>query len=75
MAGFGLVFLSEYMDHSFKKVEEAEALLGVPVLGTIPWMEIPHRPKPKEKLIGLKVFVIFLLLSIFFYLIFFKGKG
>jgi len=75
MAGFGLVFLSEYMDHSFKKVEEAEALLGVPVLGTIPWMEIPHRLKPKEKLIGLKVFVIFLLFSIFFYLIFFKGKG
>ena len=72
-AGFGLVFFSEYMDHSFTKVEEVEALLGIPVLGTIPWMRIPHRLKPKEKLIGLKVFTILVLLSIFFYLTFFSG--
>jgi succinoglycan biosynthesis transport protein ExoP len=72
-AGFGLVFFSEYMDHSFTKVEEVEALLGIPVLGTIPWMKMPHRLKPKEKLIGLKVFTILVLLSIFFYLTFFSG--
>ncbi len=75
MTGFGLVFLTEYMDHSFKKVEEVEALLGLPVLGTIPWMGIPHRLRQRERFIGLKVFFILVLLSIFFYLTFFQGRG
>ncbi len=75
MAGFGLVFLSEYMDHSFKRVEDVESFLGVSVLGTIPWMEIPHRLKQKEKLIGLKVLVILVLFFILCYLTFLKGRG
>lgn len=33
--GFGLVFLSEFMDKSFIDVEEAKEYLGVPLLGAI----------------------------------------
>ncbi|MBN2009292.1 hypothetical protein JW960_08090 [candidate division KSB1 bacterium] len=38
--GAGLIFLLEYMDKSFKKVEDVEKYLGLPVLGTIPKLEI-----------------------------------
>ncbi|HEX9975327.1 MAG TPA: GNVR domain-containing protein [bacterium] len=38
--GGGLIFLLEYMDHSFKNVEDIEKYLNLPVLGTIPKIEI-----------------------------------
>ena len=34
--GGGLIFLLEYMDNSFRKPEDLEATLGLPVLCTIP---------------------------------------
>jgi len=37
--GGGSVILSEFFDHSFRKVEEVEEYLGVKVLGTIPRIE------------------------------------
>ena len=36
LLGFGAVFLAEYLDNSFRNVEEIEADLGVPVVGTMP---------------------------------------
>ena len=36
LLGFGAVFLAEYMDNSYRNVEEIEAELGVPVVGTMP---------------------------------------
>ena len=36
LLGFGAVFLSEYLDTSYRNVEEIEAELGVPVVGTMP---------------------------------------
>lgn len=36
MVSVGLVFLFEYLDRSIKTADEAESLLGVPVLGVIP---------------------------------------
>jgi len=38
--GVGLIFLLEYTDHSFKKVEVVEKYLNLPVLGTIPQIEL-----------------------------------
>ena len=75
MAGFGLVFLSEYMDHSFKRVEEVESYLGVSVLGTIPWMDMPQRLSRRERFLGLKVLLLSVLLFLFLYLTFLKGRG
>ena len=37
--GIGIIFLLEYMDHSFKNVEDVEKYLNLPVLGTIPRIE------------------------------------
>ena len=36
VAGLGLILLAEYLDTSVRDAEEAERLLGVPVLGEIP---------------------------------------
>jgi capsular polysaccharide biosynthesis protein len=38
--GGGLIFLLEYIDHSFKNVEDVEKYLNLPVLGTIPKIEV-----------------------------------
>ncbi|HVP40136.1 MAG TPA: Wzz/FepE/Etk N-terminal domain-containing protein [Candidatus Saccharimonadales bacterium] len=36
LLGFGVVFLTEYLDTSFRTIEEVESELGLPVLGTMP---------------------------------------
>ena len=41
--GGGLIFLLEYMDHSFKTVEDVEKYLNLSVLGTIPKIEFPGK--------------------------------
>jgi len=43
MIGGGLIFLLEFMDHSFKNIEDVEKHLNLPVLGTIPKIEIPAK--------------------------------
>ena len=39
MASVGLVFLMEYMDNTVKTSDDVEKLLGIPVLGVIPYYE------------------------------------
>jgi capsular polysaccharide biosynthesis protein len=34
--GLGLAFISEYMDHTFKKPEDITQILDLPILATIP---------------------------------------
>ena len=36
IVGFALIFILEYMDYSFKNIEDVEKYLNLPVLGTIP---------------------------------------
>ena len=43
MVSVGLVFLMEYLDRSFKTADEAESLLGVPVLGVIPKSKVERK--------------------------------
>lgn len=47
MAAMGLAFLLEYLDTSIKSVDDIERVLGLPVLGTIPLIDLPkenHTP-------------------------------
>jgi len=39
MVSVGLVFLIEYMDNTIKTQEDVEKLLGLPVIGTIPYVD------------------------------------
>jgi len=41
-----LIFILEYIDHSFKNVEDVEKYLNLPVLGTIPRIELDVSNKP-----------------------------
>lgn len=43
MVSVGLVFLMEYLDRSVKTPDEAESLLGVPVLGVIPKSKVERK--------------------------------
>ncbi|NMB33594.1 MAG: polysaccharide biosynthesis tyrosine autokinase [Clostridium sp.] len=49
--GAGLIFLFEFIDHTFKKAEEVEKQLGFNVIGTIPEFEGAKRgaKKPKDE--------------------------
>ncbi|MEM8855557.1 MAG: AAA family ATPase, partial [Pseudomonadota bacterium] len=38
MAGFGLVFLMDRLNNTFRSVEQAQDVTGLPILGTVPWL-------------------------------------
>ena len=63
MLGFGIVFLLEYTDHSFKNVEEVERYLSLPVLATIPRMDFLTPERAGERLLVLKIMVPVVLLA------------
>lgn len=48
--GVGMAFLVEYLDHTVKSPEDAEAKLGIPVLGMIPLQDISEKPIEKKVL-------------------------
>lgn len=49
LVGFTLVFVVEYLDHSLTTVEDVERYLGIPVLGTIPRMDITGAKRGGKK--------------------------
>ncbi|OQX92418.1 MAG: hypothetical protein B6D58_03085 [candidate division Zixibacteria bacterium 4484_95] len=49
MVGFGAILLIEYFDDSFKKVEDVENYLNIPVLAIIPRISIPYYSKKKGR--------------------------
>ncbi|HOQ38592.1 MAG TPA: polysaccharide biosynthesis tyrosine autokinase [Acetivibrio sp.] len=49
LLGAALIFLLEFIDHTFKKPEEVERHLGLNVIGTIPEFEGGKRGKKKAK--------------------------
>ncbi|OGC89760.1 MAG: hypothetical protein A2W25_02635 [candidate division Zixibacteria bacterium RBG_16_53_22] len=68
MIGVGAIMLVELLDNSFKKVEDVTEHLQLPVIGTIPRMEIPFSDTGKRKVpiaIGVSVSFILVLLIIF----------
>jgi len=44
LGGIGMVFFAEYLDQTIKSPEDAEAKLGVSVLGMIPLLKTPEHP-------------------------------
>jgi uncharacterized protein involved in exopolysaccharide biosynthesis len=48
--GFGAIIIVEMLDNSFKKIEDLTAYLGVPVLGTIPRMDLPYSSPAKKRM-------------------------
>jgi polysaccharide chain length determinant protein (PEP-CTERM system associated) len=67
MLGLALVFMVEYLDHSLSTVEEVERYLGLPVLGTIPRMDlgIKRGKKTRVAMIVALSMLMALLLAIF----------
>lgn len=65
--GGGLIFLLEYMDSSFRKPEEIDTLLELPVLGTIPRLYQPRELKLQ------KLNTIFSIFSVMVSLLLFAG--
>ena len=49
MLGVSIILLLVILDDSFKKVEEIESELSLPVLATIPLLSAPYRIKAKER--------------------------
>ena len=49
MLGVGIILIMVIMDDSFKKVEEVESELKLPVLATIPRLPTPYGLKRKER--------------------------
>ncbi len=55
MASVGLAFLLEYLDNTFKKEEDIEKFLGLPVLGVISHIEednVKSRSPSRAKRVG-----------------------
>lgn len=52
LSGLGLAFLREYFDDTFKQPEEIEKLLGLPVLGIVPWMQKKRSQTRSIALVG-----------------------
>jgi polysaccharide biosynthesis transport protein len=72
--GFGSILVTEYMDDSFRNVEEVQRILGVPVLGTIP-KTVAHFAWERRKrgrlilawIIGLFLFISFVSGALYMY--------
>jgi len=50
LLGVGLILLLELIDHTFKKPEEVEKMLGINVIGTIPAFDGGKRGKKKPRM-------------------------
>jgi polysaccharide chain length determinant protein (PEP-CTERM system associated) len=59
--GFGLIFLLEYLDTSFKRREDVESFLGVSVLTTLPL--VLHEKEMKKRKINHFVSAVFVMIS------------
>ena len=72
LLGLSLIFLVEYLDHSLTTVEEVEHYLGLPVLGTIPRMNL--RSSKRSRKVRITVFVVLGMLVVVLIVIFIKQR-
>jgi uncharacterized protein involved in exopolysaccharide biosynthesis len=69
--GFGAIMTVELLDDSFKKVEDVTEFLGLPVIGTIPRMELPFGNSSKKRIpliIGIAISFLLIIIIIFLHL-------
>ncbi len=82
VCGFGAILVTEYIDDSFRSVEEVERVLKVPVLGTIPkmmtgfaWERRRHGRMILFWIVGVVVFVAMMSGVFYVYGKLLKGSG
>jgi succinoglycan biosynthesis transport protein ExoP len=82
MCGLGSIFLTEYLDDSFRSVEEVERVLQVPVLGTIPKIAAEFAWEKKKQgmailywFLGIVVFVALVSGALYYYANALKSSG
>ena len=82
VCGLGTILVTEYIDDSFRSVEEVERVLKVPVLGTVPkmvaefgWERIRHGKMVLFWIVGIVVFVAMMSGVFFVYGKVLKGSG
>jgi uncharacterized protein involved in exopolysaccharide biosynthesis len=69
--GFGAIVTVELLDDSFKKVEDISEYLGLPVIGTIPRMELPYSGSSKKHIpliIGVAISFLLIIVIVFLHL-------
>lgn len=52
LTGFSLGFLREFFDHTFKNSRDVEQFAGVPLLFSIPMMDLPAMPEENQEIWG-----------------------
>jgi succinoglycan biosynthesis transport protein ExoP len=73
--GFGAIVIVELLDASFKKVEDVTEYLKLPVVGTIPRMDLPFKGSSKKRLPVIVGAVISFLLMVFIVFLKYKKNG
>jgi succinoglycan biosynthesis transport protein ExoP len=73
--GFGAIIIVELLDDSFKKVEDVTEYLKLPVVGTIPRMDLPFGGRSRKRLPVILGAVISLLLVVFIVFLKYKKNG
>jgi len=82
VCGLGAVIITEYVDDSFRSIDEVERVLKTPVLGTVPKMEAGFSWERKQRgviiaswIVGVTVFVAILSGALYIYANQLKSSG
>jgi capsular polysaccharide biosynthesis protein len=80
--GLAAIIITEYVDDSFRSIDEVERVLKTPVLGTVPKMEAGFSWERKKRglmiiswIVGVTVFVAILSGALFVYANYLKSSG
>jgi len=80
--GLGAILITEYLDDSFRSVDEVERVLGTPVLGTVPKMESGFAWERKRRGVMIAAWIIGAVLivgimsgTLYFYANYLKSSG
>ena len=80
--GLAAIIITEYVDDSFRSIDEVERVLETPVLGTVPKMEAGFSWEKKKRgvmiiswIVGVTVFVAILSSALYVYANYLKSSG
>ena len=80
--GVGVILITEYLDDSFRSVEEIERILETPVLGTVPKMETDFAWEKKQRgvmiiswIVGVVLFLAVISGTLYLYAGYLKSSG
>lgn len=80
--GLGAILVTEYLDDSFKSVEEVERVMKTPVLGTVPKMETGFAWEKKQRgimivswIVGVILFIVVMSGAFYLYANYLRSSG